>query len=218
MEVFAKNIQYIKHIRANIERYYRLRNDNIQEIASDGSNLPMFLFCLSPNDFKQFNIFLNDCFGFEIETKKAEGNIEILISEENSPSRNAVDVGHGYTELLPILATIWNSLSKRKDSLIVIEQPEVHLHPKFQAKFAKMLCKVIKNYPNIRFFIETHSETILNTIGAEIDYGRAKADDINVLLIEKNNGISTVKSTGYDNNGYLKDWPANFLDEDADYN
>ena len=79
-----------------------------------------------------------------------------------------------------------------------------------------MLCKVIKNYPNIRFFIETHSETILNTLGREIDYDRANPDDINILRIEKQNGISTVKSTGYDNDGYLKDWPINFLDEDAD--
>ncbi len=214
----VNNIKYIKPIRANIERYYRLRNDSIEDIASDGSNLPMFLLCLTSAQFRHFNVFLRENFGFASGIKKSEGNIEIHISEKDNLPRNAVDMGYGYTEMLPILATIWNSIYKKNDSLIVIEQPEVHLHPKFQAKFAKMLCKVINKYTNVSFFIETHSETILNTIGAEIDYDRANAEDINVLLIEKNNGISTVKSTGYDNNGYLKDWPANFLDENADYN
>ncbi len=221
--IFSQSICYIKPIRANIDRYYRFRNDITNEIASDGSNLPMFLYSLPPKYFKLYNKFLNDNFGFEIDLRTSGGTIEILISEKDSISRNAVDVGYGYTELLPILTAIWNLLSPRIvrigqysfGPLIAIEQPEVHLHPKFQAKFAKMLCKVIKNYPNVRFFIETHSETILNSIGSEIDYARANADDINVLLIEKQNGISTVKSTGYDNDGYLKDWPTNFLDEDA---
>ncbi len=214
----AKRIIYVKPIRANINRYYRLRNDSIEEIESDGSNLPMFLYSLSDDSLKSYNAFLYDYFGFEIKLRRSEGNVEILILEKDGLPRNAVDMGYGYTELLPILTTIWNSLRKQKDyTFIVIEQPEVHLHPKFQSKFAKMLCKVIKNYPNLRFFIETHSETILNAVGREIDYKRANPNDINVLLIEKDkNGISTVKSTGYDNDGYLKDWPVNFLDEDAD--
>lgn len=212
----AQNIQYIKPIRAHIERFCRLRNDSTDEIASDGSNLPTFLYNLTPKKGLEFNEFLNECFGFGIRLKISNSNIEILISEKDSLSRNAVDMGYGYIELLPILTTIWLSCSKTDDSLIVIEQPEVHLHPKFQSKFARMLCKVIQKYPNVRFLIETHSETILNTIGREIDYDRANAEDINVLLIEKKDGISTVKSTGFDNDGYLKDWPVNFLDEDAD--
>ena len=213
---FADCISYIKPIRANIQRSYWLQNDNIEEIVSDGANLSMFLYSLSEERYVSYNNFLNENFGFGVKLRRTEGNIEILISEKDSISRNAVDMGYGYTELLPILTMIWLYCSENDYRLIVIEQPEVHLHPKFQAKFAKMLCKVIKNYPNIRFFIETHSETILNTLGREIDYDRANPNDINILRIEKQNGISTVKSTGYDNDGYLKDWPINFLDEDAD--
>lgn len=227
VSIFAENISYIKPIRVNIERYNRMRNDNVVDIVPDGSNLPMFLFNLSPEQLKAYNDFLGDNFGFGIHLRVSDGNIEILISEQDSISRNAVDMGYGYTEILPIVTTIWNKISVRKNliipryalhqvnSLIVIEQPEVHLHPKFQSKFARMLCKVIKNYPNVRFFIETHSEAILNTIGCEIAYNRLNADDINVLRIEKNNSISTVKATGFDNDGYLKDWPIDFLDDDA---
>lgn len=189
-------ISYIKPIRANIDRYSFVQNDSIDDILSDGANLPMFLYTLSSERFKLYNDFLIDCFGFGIElTQATNGQFQILIAEKDSAARNIVDVGYGYIELLPILTTIWNSMLNKSHPLIVIEQPEVHLHPKFQSKFACMLCKVIKNYPNVRFFIETHSETILNTIGREIDYKRASADDVNVLLIEKNNGISTVKST-----------------------
>lgn len=216
---FANNINYIKPIRPYFNRYYRLHNINIKDIESDGSNLPMFLYNLSEKTFRSYNSFLNSNFGFKVSLRKSEGNIEILISENNSLFRNAVDMGFGYTEFLPLLTTIWRDCSMPSfyNFFIAIEQPEVHLHPKFQSKFAKLLCKIIDSYPNIRFLIETHSETILNTLGREIDYKRANPDDINVLLVEKHeDGISTVKSTGYDNDGYLKDWPVNFLDEDAD--
>lgn len=218
---FTKGMSYIRPIRADIARYNRTANVDVSKVRGDGSNMPMYLFSLEEYELGNLNKWLLSNFGFSILIKKAGGTFEIIISDGIDKPRNAVDLGFGYTEMLPILVAVWGAIfgPQRSQNIeggelfLAIEQPEVHLHPKFQAKFAKMICQIINEYPNIRFFIETHSETILNVFGSEIAYQRANPEDINVILVHKQEGISHLKQTGYDNEGYLIDWPINFFNE-----
>lgn len=229
----ASNITYVAPLRANLERYYRFQNYSVDSIDSDGRNLAMFLNSLGDENMDKFNDWLSRVFKFEIRVTPSVGHVAIELKEKNSTFRNLVDLGFGYTEMLPILAMIWRDVeynkrevSKRERArephIFVMEQPELHLHPRFQAKFAKMLVNVINdakaNKYDIRFVIETHSDVIINKIGQQIDLRRCDAKDVNVVLFNAlHEGLDNyVECTHYSEDGYIVNWPYGFFEEDDD--
>lgn len=230
---FATNITYVAPLRANFERYYRFQNFSVDSIDSDGRNLAMFLNSLGDENMDRFNKWLSRVFKFEIRLTPSVGHVAIELKEQNKDFRNLVDLGFGYTEMLPILAMIWKDVEydkrehHRSDEIcrqhtFAIEQPELHLHPRFQAKFAQMLVNVIndakaQNY-DVRFIIETHSDVIINKIGQLIDMKKCASGDVNVVLFNAmQEGLENyVESTHYSEDGYIVNWSYGFFDEEED--
>lgn len=231
------NMSYVKPLRATTERYYRYQNYAIDEIDSDGKNLAMYLANLSETNRKSFSEWLQELFGFSLEVRPTEGHVVIDVIEKGKPKRNLVDVGFGYTQILPVVAIIWKALdvdSNRsfhswlydtKQYMVVIEQPELHLHPRMQGKFAEMLLKVLLSAKNknrdLRFVIETHSEVIINKIGeliaTEFKDSLISAEDTNIVLFNvKGTNKGYVETTSYNSDGSLKYWPLGFLSSYAD--
>ena len=102
---------------------------------------------------------------------------------------------------------------------IVIEQPELHLHPRMQAKFGTMLSKVISSEAGkyIRFIIETHSEAILNSVGIEIENNNLDKDKANVVLFNaaEEGYENYIEEARYNERGFIDHWPTGFLSEDV---
>lgn len=223
----ALQITYVKPLRVMPERYYRYQNYSVEEIDSDGKNLAMFLANLTQSDVRDFQNWTNKYFGFKIYTIKHEGHIELTIGETKKEARNLVDVGFGYTQLLPIITIIWNSLRKPEGvyyyprvgkpvKIIAIEQPELHLHPRIQALFANVLAKVVMTLPStqdVRFVIETHSEAIVNAIGSLVQSNELDREKVNVVMFNgEHEGLeSYVVEAKYDKDGYLTNWPLGFF-------
>lgn len=153
----SSGITYVRPLRVSTERYYRYQNYAVDEIDSDGKNLAMYLANLSDRQMIKFTDWTSKLFGFSIVVLKHEGHVELQILEGNNAPRNLVDTGFGYTQMLPILTMIWNAIKTPPSrsifyrsngdilKFIVIEQPELHLHPRMQAKFGAMLGKVISS-------------------------------------------------------------------------
>ncbi len=230
----AKQITYVGPLRASAQRYYRFQNYNVEQIDSDGKNLPMYLNNLEPDVLQEYNYWLQELFHFNVKLNPQEGNVEILIQENDKGHRNMVDVGFGYTQILPIITMVWkvyDEMSKKKlvkgrrpvPQLIAIEQPELHLHPRMQALFANMLIKVIadsiQNNMDIRFIIETHSETIINKIGEAIALGLLSKENVNIYLFNAQyEGLEKyVEASNYTDDGQLLNWPYGFF-SDYDFN
>ena len=76
-------VNYIKPVRAYAERYYRLKNLSVNDIDSDGKNLPIFINSLSAVDLKKFKEWTKKNFGFTISTNQTEGHVSINIEVEN---------------------------------------------------------------------------------------------------------------------------------------
>ena len=231
------NMTYVKPLRATTERYYRYQNYAIDEIDSDGKNLAMYLANLSETNRNSFSEWLQELFGFRLEVRQTEGHVVIDVIEKGKPKRNLVDVGFGYTQILPVVAIIWKALNvdsnrsfhswlfDTKQYLVVIEQPELHLHPRMQGKFAEMLLRVLLSAKNknrdLRFVIETHSEVIINKIGeliaTELKDSLISAEDTNIVLFNvKGTNKGYVETTSYNSDGSLKYWPLGFLSSYAD--
>lgn len=230
---FASSITYVAPLRANFERYYRFQNFSVDAIDADGHNLAMFLNSLDDSQMTNFNDWLSRVFKFKIKLTPSVGHVAIEIQEHAEDFRNLVDLGFGYTELLPILAMIWkdveydmsedprNNRVRRRQRIFAIEQPELHLHPRFQAKFATLIVNVIKdakeNDLDVRFVIETHSDTIINKIGQLIERGLCDNEDVNVVLFNaKDEGMENyVECTKFSKEGYIENWPYGFFEEDS---
>lgn len=239
VDSLARNISYIQPVRANAKRYYRFQNLAVDEIDSHGDNLPMYLNSLSGNEMKNLNDWIDPLFKFQLLVSPKEGHIQINIietenkSQENQTIRNLVDVGFGYSQLLPIIVQIWNSLRDRtarnpilrrslnRTKIIVIEQPELHLHPRMMGFFAKMLISVIGSTGNgVRFIIETHSEALIEALGRYIiEFNGEKSfnpKDIQILIFdnENNSAETSIIATSYKNDGLIEKWPYGFFSED----
>ena len=227
----SNNISYVGPLRATTQRYYRFQNYAVEEIDSDGKNLAMYLYNLDKESLNNFKNWTRRLFGFEVEVSSVNGNMELIINEEGKEKHNMVDVGFGYTQILPILAIIWKTLYKdfaitnysrttgRNQYIVAIEQPELHLHPRLQGLFASMLVTVIKEAKeqgrDIRFIIETHSEIIISRIGQMIATHEFSNEDINVFIFNAaNEGMQNyIEKSYYSEDGQLINWPYGFFSD-----
>lgn len=226
----AANINYVQPVRVFTKRYYRFQNFAVDDIDPDGRNLAMFFNSLSSEAMDNLNSWLGDIFGFQLAIKINDGSLEIVVIEPGKSGRNMVDVGFGYTQCLPILTLIWkvamiDCINNHKagqdrfcdEHIIAIEQPELHLHPRFQALFAEMLVRAIrvcrKDGKKIKFVIETHSPTIINMIGELIATKILSSQDVNVVLFNASHeGLHNyVEQTGFTEDGFIHNWPYGFF-------
>lgn len=130
---------------------------------------------------------------------------EIMVSEAYSP----VNVGFGIPYVLPIIVAL---LSSKKNSLILIENPESHLHPKGQAAMAELMAKAA-NY-GTQIICESHSDHVINGVRVAIKDSIISEDDVSVIYYSKDRSQNTeIKQIKIDNKGNLDDYPVGLLDE-----
>lgn len=230
------NTYYIAPIRATAERYYRRQGLSIEKVDFQGRNLALFLESMNGNEKTRFQNWVYENFNFTPKTQASEGHISMIITENENEDYNIADKGFGYSQLLPIITQLWVASQRknlkqnlsyyrnRKDFntvFITIEQPELHLHPRLQARLADCFIKAIheakKNNVNLKIIIETHSETIINRFGHKIAQGKINNDDISIGVFNHNKTNCTSTQLGkYDEEGFLTNWPLGFFDPEED--
>ena len=175
---------------------------------------------LSEAETKSFASFTWTALGFETDVNTTGIHAEILVKE--GPDKrfvNLVDVGFGYSEVLPLAAVLWATCVRPgmqgRDGapLVAIEQPELHLHPAAQARLARMLVEAVSGSGGGRIIVETHSESLINGLGKLVYEGVLKASDVQIALFDQDQetGETVVSLAGYRDNGALHDWPYGFL-------
>ena len=127
--------------------------------------------------------------------------------------------GFGLTQVLPIVVA---ALSADRDGLLLIENPEVHLHPAGQAAMGKFLAEVAA--AGVQVLLETHSDHVLNGIRRAVRDGTLSAGDAAVHFFrpcrdDGRGGGAQVQSPALDEAGNLDSWPDGFFDQfDKDMN
>ncbi|MCB9139699.1 MAG: AAA family ATPase [Caldilineaceae bacterium] len=128
----------------------------------------------------QFNDWLEKAFGLHFYFRPVDRHnqvFEFIVKDSTGLESNLADVGFGISQLLPILI---HAACGDEMNLLIIEQPELHLHPSGQADLADMLIKASCDNA-MKFFIETHSEHLLLRIRRRIAENTAGiSDDVNL--------------------------------------
>ncbi len=131
-----------------------------------------------------------------------------------------VHTGFGLTQVLPIVVA---GLSADEDDLLLIENPEVHLHPAGQAAMGEFLSEVAA--AGVQVVIETHSDHVLNGIRRAVKGGMPASGDVALhffrprLEDRDQQGGAQVESPIIDEDGNIDSWPDGFFDQfDRDMN
>ncbi|GHT38308.1 hypothetical protein AGMMS49965_01240 [Bacteroidia bacterium] len=103
---------------------------------------------------------------------------------------NAINVGFGLTYALPIIVAILSA--KPNESILFIENPEAHLHPKGQAKLAELICLAAQ--AGVQIVIETHSDHIFNGIRKNIASGKIEKDNVKIHYFEMGDNSATIST------------------------
>ncbi len=130
------------------------------------------------------------------------------------PKRNLIDVGYGVSQALPILIEL---LREDSPKMFLLQQPEVHLHPRAQAALGSLFCNLAASGKQI--IVETHSDYILDRARMDIRDGKTdlKPDDISILYFERDELDVNIHSLRTDEDGNVLDAPPGygqfFMDE-----
>ncbi|WP_082608151.1 DUF3696 domain-containing protein [Acidovorax sp. Root219] len=218
---FVTQSTYLEPLRATAERYYRKQSLSVAEVDSKGANVPFFFDSLSQFEKNRFNEWMQEHLNASISAESEGGHLSLKLKDSSGIEANLADVGFGFSQVLPIALQLWhsadnsNSSTKRNTvrSTVVIEQPELHLHPEYQAKLADLFVSAIEKAP-LNLIIETHSSSIINRLGILISKKRLDPESVQILRFERQEGDfhTTVKKSEFSEKGQLKDWPYGFFD------
>lgn len=117
------------------------------------------------------------------------------------------DVGFGVSQVLPVI-TLLNYAPEY--STVVLEQPEIHLHPLAQAELADLIIYAA-THRNIQVILESHSEHLLLRLQRRIAEGELSSDDVRLYFCSASNSHSKLLELGLDHLGNLSEWPTGFM-------
>ncbi|KPL90309.1 AAA family ATPase [Herpetosiphon geysericola] len=124
----------------------------------------------------------------------------------------ATNVGFGLTYTLPILVAV---LSAKPNSLLLIENPEAHLHPRGQALMGQFLAYAAA--AGVQIVVESHSDHVLNGIRLAVHDGKIDPADVQLNYFERRmiegQTRHTISTPTIDQDGLIDQWPDGFFDE-----
>lgn len=207
-------ITYLGPLREYPERHYIFSGSSPVNVGKSGGNMSDLLF-INQSLIKDVNYWL-DKFGIDYYMKinrlmdKEISDVYSmrLIDKVNNVSVSPMDVGFGISQILPII--VQGLISK--NSIICIEQPEIHIHPRLQTVFGSFLVECIKQ--NNQFIIETHSEHILLRLKKLIKEKQISNEDVCVMYVDRTEDGSKCLELRLDDDGdFIDEWPDGFFEE-----
>ena len=212
-DFLSNSIYSFAPIRSKPERTY----NPLKETASpEGSEMPMVLMNLSKSNEEEWEHLKNrlEDFGKASGLFTAIGVRKLgrstndpfqLQIKVRGPKGNLMDVGYGISQILPILVRILT-----RQGRFLLQQPEVHLHPKGQAELTSLLIDLNRNKKS--FVVETHSDAMIDRARIEIMKKRIKPEDVSLIYLEPSGNKVKVHNISFDKQANMIDVPGSYRD------
>ena len=206
----------IAPLRSKPKRTY---NPIREKASSEGEHVPMLMMRLDRTERNEWDELHNRLvkFGresglfFDIKVKRHGRQIsdpfQLQVKVRSGSHANLVDVGYGVSQSLPILVDVMGGQRKT----FLLQQPEVHLHPRGQAELASFFIGSWKSKKN-RFLIETHSDHIVDRVRISVRQGILKPNDVSILYFEPQRNSVKIHNLTVDKHGNLLDAPQSYRD------
>ncbi|HQE99831.1 MAG TPA: DUF3696 domain-containing protein [Anaerolineae bacterium] len=120
------------------------------------------------------------------------------------------DVGFGVSQILPVITLCYYA---PEGSTLLLEQPEIHLHPLVQAGLADVFIDAIKTR-NIQIILESHSEHLLTRLQRRIAEEVLPASQAALYFARNETGVSSLDVLRLDEYGNISNWPENFFGDE----
>lgn len=134
---------------------------------------------------------------FEVRVRKSPGAAEVLIP----------DVGFGVSQILPALVLCFYV---PEGSTVVLEQPEIHLHPSVRSGLADVFIDAWRRR-GVQILVESHSEHLLRRLQRRIAEEALCDDELGLYFCSVEDGVSTVDQLEVDLYGNIANWPQDFF-------
>lgn len=228
LELCLRDIYYLGPLRAQPQRDYRWSGARPTDVGRAGelavdavlgsrktnghgrSSPTMFEFALEQQ--------ISDLFGeigllhnFRVEQIGDNPLYQVKVKQsETGPEALITDVGFGVSQILPVLVLCFYA---PKGSTIILEQPEIHLHPAVQSALADVLIAA-RQRRDVQIIIESHSEHLLRRLQRRIAEETLPQSDLSVYFCENDGAESNLTTLELDTYGNIKNWPEHFFGDE----
>jgi len=217
IETIFTNIHHIGPSRDEPSRTYTATGASPSEVGKWGEGSVNIL--LLEKDIrenvrewlKNFEISLD--FDLEELSGKTGGSTntyKIMLRDPNTKTDvNLVDVGFGASQILPIIVEGFNA---PKNALLMIEEPEIHLHPRAQGTMGDLLVDIAK-FNEKKLIVETHCDLLIRRVCKNILQGNIDHTDVIIYYFEPTESGTEVKTITINKNGQFENFPDGFFEE-----
>jgi predicted ATPase len=153
--------------------------------------------------------------GAGLEVKRIEGANLVTLRLRTSADGNLhrpQNVGFGFTHVLPIIV---GALATDVNGILIVENPETHLHPSAQAMMGTFLAQVAAAGRQV--IIESHSDHVLNGLRVAVKKKMLEAEEVQIHFFNRRPSVAEatphVISPSLRHNGQIDDWPKGFFDQ-----
>lgn len=206
-------ITYLGPLRSHPSRFYAPKADQDESVGKQGENVAKFIY-ERPEMQEDINCWFTK---FEVPYELSSQSIGTdvtgpVICLQLEDKRTGVkvgpsDVGFGIGQMLPIVV----EGLVRDDSIICVEQPEIHLHPRLQAHLANFFVATCKSN---QWIVETHSESLMLRLQGMMSQGLVTPDQVTILYVEPTSSGGEVIQIRMDSEGdFIDPWPEGFFEE-----
>ena len=134
------------------------------------------------------------------------GRYELLVHHDGVVA-NLRDVGVGVSQVLPVLAVAYCA---PPGSTVLLEEPEIHLHPLAQAVLAELFAEVGQQR-RVQFLVETHSEHLFRRMQTLIARRQTSTAQCRMLFVERRGADAVLVPLDVDEFGAVRNWPPRFF-------
>ena len=155
-------------------------------------------------DGKDDALNVDDGAGLEKKKRSSVLSLDFILGNKSLHSYN---VGFGYSYILSIIVT---ALIAKEGNMVIVENPEAHLHPEAQFRITQLLAKLASR--GVQVFLETHSEHVVNAVRLAVIEKEYRITNEQVGLFFFDNDYAK-RDLKIERNGRINDWPTRFFDQ-----
>ncbi|MBN1857497.1 MAG: DUF3696 domain-containing protein [Dehalococcoidia bacterium] len=214
-------MRYVAPVRERIHRYGNIGEMAHSELVPSGQNLLRILAApsqRSPNDrtvIRELDYWLGRRFkllkNVRLRDIDTANTLKSLVADDRhgNSAVNLAFMGCGISQLVPVIV---QTVLLPKGGCLLVEQPEIHLHPKAQADLADLFIEQVKNGHG-QYLVETHSEHFILRLRRRVAEGRIAPQKVRIFTVAKRGTATEITPHELNERGHFDAWPEGFFEE-----